>query len=142
MEQPGCVRRTRVLGVCAVMLVAGCLHANSSGLPEPRRVHYVVIEDGVSNNAVRAHVGEEVRWVNVRQAPVSVEFNGLPSGKVSCGHGFSNSTNSHLAAVILPDDNASLCFAAAGRQTYRVLDASRPGVELNHEVTVEVVETR
>ncbi len=142
MTKPSRDDRTIALGLVAFLLTAGCLHANSSGPPEPRRVHYVVIEDGVSTNAVRARIGEEVRWVNVRQAPVSVEFNGLPPGNVSCGHGFSNSTNSHLAAVIFPDDNASLCIAAAGRHTYRVLDASRPGVELNHEVTVEVVETR
>jgi hypothetical protein len=47
-----------------------------------------------------------------------------------------------MAAVILPDHNASLCFSAVGRRTYRVLDAQRPGVELNHEAIVEVVEAR
>jgi hypothetical protein len=47
-----------------------------------------------------------------------------------------------MAAVILPDHNASLCFLAVGRQTYRVLDAHRPGVKLNHEAAVEVVEAR
>ena len=94
------------------------------------------------NNDVRALAGEEIRWVNVRRVPVSVVFNGLQHGDVSCEHGCSNSANSHMAAVILPDDTVSLCFRAASRQTYRVLDAQRSGVELNHEVTVEIIEAR
>jgi len=77
--------------------------------------------------------------VNVRLAPVSVVFNGLQPGQLSCQRGFSASTDAHLTAVILPDENASLCISAAGRKTYRVLDAQRPGVELNHEAIVEVV---
>ncbi|MGH8863476.1 MAG: hypothetical protein ACREVZ_02330 [Burkholderiales bacterium] len=98
----------------------------------------MVIDDGVSDSHVWVQAGEEVRWVNVRPTPVSVVFNGLQKREVSCEHGFSNSTNPHFAAVILPDDNASLCFSAVGRQTYRVLDAQRLGVELNHEAVVEI----
>jgi plastocyanin len=139
MKTPARCQRIIVLGLFASMLTAGCAQTNPSAPPAPGRIHHVVIDDGVSDNDVRAQVGEEVRWVNVRQTPVSVVFNGLQHGEVSCEHGFSNSTNSHMTAVILPDDNASLCFSAVGRQTYRVLDASRPGIELNHEAAVRVI---
>lgn len=142
MTRPSRAHRTLAIGLVAFLLTAGCLQANPSGLSEPGRIHYAVIDDGVSDNEVRVQVGEEVRWVNVQSTPVSIVFNGLQHGEVSCEHGFSNSTNSHIAAVILPDHNASLCFSAVGRQTYRVLDAHRPGVERNHEAAVEIVGAR
>lgn len=142
MEKSGHGHRTTILGLVVFMLAAGCAPVSPSVQSASGRIHYVVIDDGVSDSHVRARAGEEVRWVNVRQAPVSVVFNGLRHGDVSCEHGFSNSTSAHVSAVILPDDNASLCFSAVGRQTYRVLDAQRAGIELNHEATVEVVETR
>jgi hypothetical protein len=127
-----------IFAVALLALMAGCAHGEFSVPPKPVPIHFVVIEDGVSDTNLHTKAGEEVRWVNVRQTLVSIEFNGLEPGKLSCEHGFSNSMNSHLAAVILPDDNVSLCFSAAGRHTYRVLDASRPGVELNHEAAVEI----
>lgn len=131
--------RTIVLGLVVFMLTTGCAQTNPSVSSAPRHVHYVVIDDGSSGKDIRIPVGAEVRWVNVRLTPVSVVFNGLQQEGILCGHGFFNSTNAHLAAVILPDRNASLCFSTVGRRTYRVLDAQRAGVELNHEVSVEIV---
>lgn len=142
MAKPSRDHRTITLGLAAFLLTAGCLHANSPGPPALGRIHHVVIEDGVSDNDVQAQAGKEVRWVNVRRTPVSIEFNRLQPGQLPCKRGFSISTNSHLGAVVLPDATASLCFAAVGRQTYRVLDASRPGIELNHEDAVEIVAAR
>lgn len=139
MEKSAHGHRAIVLGLIAFMLTVGCAQTNPAVPSAFARIHYVVIDDGVSDGHVRAQVGEEVRWVNVRLAPVSVVFNGLQPGQLSCKRGFSVSADAHLTAIILPDDNASLCFAAGGRQTYRVLDAHRAGVELNHEVTVEIV---
>ncbi len=130
--------RTGILGAVIFLLASGCAPTDPSVPPMSGRIHYVVIDDGVSDSYVRARVGEEVRWVNVRPTPVSVDFNGLQHKDASCEHGFSNSANAHLTAIILPDHNASLCFSAVGRRTYRVLDGQRPGVELNHEVAVEI----
>lgn len=139
MAKPSRDHRTITLGLVVFLLTAGCAHTNPSSPPALGRIHHVVIEDGVSDNEVRVQVGEEIRWVNVRRTSVSIEFNGLQPGQLSCKGGFSNSTNSHITAVILPEATASLCFSAIGRQTYRVLDASRPGIELNHEAGVEIV---
>ncbi len=142
MTGPSRCHRAIVLGLVVLMLTAGCAQTNPSVPSVFGRIHYVVIDDGVSDSQVRAQVGEEVRWVNVRLTPVSVVFNGLRHGDVSCEHGFSNSTDARLTAVILPDHNASLCFSTVGRRTYRVLDGQRPGVELNHSAAVEVIEAR
>jgi hypothetical protein len=129
-----------IFAMILLALMAGCQRLTAASALAP--IHYVAIDDGVSDDDVQAQVGEEVRWVNVRPTPVSVVFNGLQHEEVSCEYGFFNSTDSHIAAVILPDHNASLCFTAVGRRTYRVLDARRPGVELNHEAAVEVIEAR
>jgi hypothetical protein len=142
MKTPAQGQGIIVLLLLASMSAVGCAQTSPSASSASGRIHFVVIEDGVSDNDVQARAGEEVRWVNVRTAPVSVIFNELQHGDVSCEHGFSNSTNAHMAAVILPDHNASLCFSAVGRRTYRVLDAHRPSVELNREAAVEVVEAR
>ena len=135
LQLNGC--RRVILSMSLLALMAGCQWLPPAVSPVP--IHYVAIEDGVSDADLRAKAGEEVRWVNVRKSPVSVVFNGLQPVQLSCKRGFSASADAHLTAVMHPDDNASLCFSAAGRQTYRVLDAQRPGLELNHEVTVEIV---
>lgn len=132
-------RRLMVLGLIAFLCASGCAEKGSPVPSVSGRVHYVVIEDGVSVNHVRTQAGEEVRWVNVRPTPVSVVFDGLGHGDVSCEHGFAGSTNSHITAVILPDHDASLCFSTVGRRTYRVIDANRPEIELNHEAAVEIM---
>jgi hypothetical protein len=126
-----------IVATILVGLITGCQDLTAVRPPVP--IHYVAIEDGVSDADLRTKVGEEVRWVNVRKTPVSVVFDGLGHGDVSCGHGFSNSTNAHVTAVILPDHHASLCFSTAGRRTYRVFDANRREIELNHEAAVEIV---
>jgi hypothetical protein len=128
-----------VLGLVACMCASGCVEKGSALSSVSGRVHYVVIEDGVSDNQVSTQAGEEVRWVNVRKTPVSVVFDWLGHGDLSCERGFANSTNAHISAVILPDHHASLCFSTVGRRTYRVLDASRTEIELNHEAAVETV---
>jgi hypothetical protein len=127
-----------MVAVVLLALPAGCAHGEPSAQAKPVPIHFVVIDDGVSDSDVQTRAGEEVRWVNVRATPVSIEFNGLRHGEVSCARGFSNSTNAHLTAVILPDHNASLCFSKAGQLTYRVVDVQRPGVELNHSATIHV----
>jgi hypothetical protein len=136
-----CRRHAIALGLAAFVVLAGCqtLSEPSPSTQTHRPIHYVVIEDGASDGNVRTQAGDEVRWVNVRTTPVSVVFNGVQPGELACRRGFSASEGAHLMAVIHPDDNASLCFSAAGRRTYRVLDAHLPGVEPNHEAAVDVV---
>jgi hypothetical protein len=140
MAEPPRYERIIRLGLVAFMVTAGCLHANPSDVPEPGRIHYVVIDDGVSDTDVRTRAGEAVRWVNVRTTPVSLVFDEVLKNQVSCRLGFVDSKDARLFAVILPDEYASLCFSQSGHRTYRVLDAHRPGVELNHAAKVRIID--
>lgn len=131
-------RRPRtIVALSLLALVTGCqwLHAPRSLEP----IHFVSIEDGVSDTDLRTKTGEEVRWVNVRPAPVAVIFSGLVRGDLSCRRGFSRDEAERIAAIIFPDSHASLCFSKAGRMTYRVVEINRPDVELNQTATVQVV---
>lgn len=74
--------------------------------------------------------------------PVAVIFSGLVRDDLSCKRGFAKDEAARITAIILPDQYASLCFSKRGHKTYRVLDIRRPSFELNHEVTVEVIEAR
>jgi len=129
-----------IVATALLALVTGCQGLTAARVPAP--IHYVAIEDGVSDTDLQTKAGEEVRWINVRTAPVAVIFPGPMNGDLSCTKGFKKDEAARMTAIIFPDDYASLCFSEGGRQTYRVLDASRQGVELNHEVTVEVIEAR
>lgn len=131
----GC--RNVIFTMAMLALMTGCQGLTAARAPVP--IHYVAIEDGVSDTDLRTKADEEVRWVNVRAAPVAVIFSGLVSDDLSCKRGFTKDEAARMTAIILPDDTASLCFSKAGRLTYRVVDVQRPGIELNHVATIQVV---
>lgn len=68
---------------------------------------------------LRVQVGDEVRWVNQRSTPVTVEFLGDALDDVTCQSGFSSLfRRQQESAEIAPNESASLCFGRAGRVTY------------------------
>jgi len=127
-----------VFAVIPLVLMTGCQELNTPHI-SPHPIHFVTIDDGVSDTNLRTKTGEEVRWVNVRTAPVAVIFPGPMNGDLSCKRGFLQDEDQRTTAVILPDEYASLCFSKAGRLTYRVVDVQRQDVELNHAATIHVV---
>jgi hypothetical protein len=58
----------------------------------------------------------------------------------SCKRGFAKDETARVAAIIPPDEHASLWFSHSGHKTYRVLDVQRPGVELNHAADVQIID--
>lgn len=132
------VCRHMVFAMLALVLMNGCQELNTPHIPF-HPIHFVTIDDGVSDTNLRTKTGEEVRWVNVRTAPVAVIFPGLMDGDLSCNRGFSQGEDRRITAVIFPDSQASLCFSKPGQLTYRVVDVQRSDVELNHAATIQVV---
>lgn len=132
--------RPVLFGLALLALMTGC-HVLTAATP-PATIHYVAIDDGVSDTDLRTKVGEEVRWVNVRTAPVAVVFSGLVRDDLSCKRGFSKDEAARMTAIIFPDEYASLCFSKSAENTYRVIDVRRPGVELNHAAAVRVLATQ
>lgn len=129
------------LVLCAVLGAAsGC-----SGLHETSRtgaVHYVQIRDHISPQTLYVHVGDEVRWQNLREGPVNV---GILEHKkldqVSCQKGFISFGEIQDLVTIEPEQYASLCFAQTGTVHYNVwMEPDDPKGTMSPTATIRVSE--
>ena len=101
------------------ILLAGCASAPPG--TSLLRTHYIHIQDAVSPQRLEVHIGDEVRWPNLRRAPVRVSLLSQLSGSgVSCRTGFSRFGSLDDTATIPPNSYASLCFARTGSIQYTV----------------------
>jgi plastocyanin len=113
-------RATRLVGL---FIGAGLLAACAAASPgtAPVRTHYVHIQDAVSPQSLAVHIGDEVRWQNLRSEPVRISLLSHLSGSgVSCETGFSHFGSLDDTATIPPNAYVSLCFARAGSIQYNV----------------------
>jgi plastocyanin len=113
-------RATRLVGL---FIGAGLLAACAAASPgtAPVRTHYVHIQDVVSPQSLAVHIGDEVRWQNLRSEPVRISLLSHLSGSgVSCETGFSHFGSLDDTATIPPNAYVSLCFARAGSIQYNV----------------------
>jgi plastocyanin len=120
--------RKRILLLIVVMLFAvGC--AGVSKISRTGAIHEVRIEDTLSQPNLTAEVGDEIRWVNVRTEPVSIEFTPESVQSLSCNRGFSNIFGSSKdEAEVDPGESVSLCFSKNGVYKYNVrMTAAVPG---------------
>ena len=82
-------------------------------------IHDVNFEEGMTPSNLRVQLGDEVRWVNQRSTPVTVEFLGEALVDVTCQEGFSNLLRRQQeTATIEPNESVSLCFGKVGTVTY------------------------
>jgi len=121
---------TRNVGV---FLIA-CLELNCTGLPattQTGKVQEIVIGTAAALSEVTLAPGDEVRWVNRQNGPISIVFLNPIQEQVTCERGFglagvANAT--HLA----PNKAISLCFASPGTVRYTVhLDTPTPTGQFN-----------
>jgi plastocyanin len=102
-----------------VGLLASCAAASPD--TTPLQTHYIHIQDAVNPQRLYVHVGDEVRWQNLRSEPVKISLLGHLSGSgVSCQTGFSRFGSLDDTATIPPNAYVSLCFARAGSIQYNV----------------------
>lgn len=101
------------------ILLAGCAFVPTD--TSPHHTHYVHIQDTVSPQSLAVHIGDEVRWQNLRSEPVRISLLSHLSGSgVSCETGFSHFGSLDDTATIPPNAYVSLCFARAGSIQYNV----------------------
>ena len=82
-------------------------------------IHTVNFEEHMTPSNLRVQPGDEVRWVNQRSTPVTVEFLGDALEDVTCQTGFSSLLRRQQeTATISPNESASLCFGKIGTVTY------------------------
>lgn len=108
----------RMLLISAIILgLSGC-----ANLPETSRsgaIHEIQFGEHLTPTTLRVAVGDEVRWVNQRTSPITVEFLGNALDNITCERGFSNIIGRRQeVASIPPNGSASLCFGRIGTVTY------------------------
>jgi plastocyanin len=112
------------LMICVALLaIAGCATiAGTGGIASTTRtgkIHDVKFEERMTPENLRVQPGDEIRWVNQRSTPVTVEFLGDALDDVTCQSGFSSLLRRQQeSASIQPNESASLCFGKVGTVTY------------------------
>ena len=112
-----------ILPLAALLLgmgsVTGC--STPSRPPEPSRIHEIRIADHIRPSLLYVYVGEEVRWHNEREAPVTIGLlSPLTEAQVVCNTGFSRFGSLRDTVTVPPRQSVSLCFSQAGAVQYNV----------------------
>jgi plastocyanin len=113
--------RTPIL-LASLLTAAGC--TTVAATTRTGSIHEVTFEERMTPVNLRVQSGDEVRWVNQRTSPVTVEFLAGALDTVTCEIGFSTRGLRNLrgklqeSTTIAPNDSASLCFSSAGTITY------------------------
>lgn len=111
-----------VIGSALLATAVGC-----ASVPTTSRtgvIHEVRFEESMTPATLRVSPDDEIRWINQRSSPVTVEFLGDALNSVSCERGFSTRGFGNLggrlqeSTTIDPNETASLCFSAQGTVTY------------------------
>lgn len=103
----------------SVLLGSGCVSTPESA--RSGQVLYVQIRDGVSPQDLRASVGDEIRWENLRSEPVKIGLlDTYELEDVSCARGFTRFGLVDNFAIIPPNDYVSLCVSHRGTILYNV----------------------
>ena len=111
------------------VLGTGCL-----GLPAAShtgKVQEIIIGTVVAPSEVTLAPGDEVRWINRQDGPVSIVFLNPIQDQVNCERGFGLAGVAN-AAKLLPNKEISLCFTSSGTVRYSVhLDTPTPTGQVN-----------
>lgn len=136
---------TRSLMIGAVVLVtAGCAAiAGTNRIADSSRtgaIHDVRFEERMTPLELQVQIGDEVRWVNRRSTPVTVQFLGDALDNVTCQSGFSNLLRRQQeSATIRANESASLCFGRVGTVTYNArMDSPVAGGQTIESGTIRV----
>lgn len=126
----------RLITIMTLLASAGCAAiAGTGGIASTSRtgaVHDVSFSERMSPSNLRVEPGDEVRWVNQRSTPVTVEFLEDALDNVTCQSGFSSLLRRQQeTATISPNKSASLCFGKAGIVTYNArMDSAVAGGQI------------
>jgi plastocyanin len=106
-----------IAALATVLLIAGC-----ASVPETTRtgaIHEARFEEHLTPTSLVAQVGDEIRWVNRRSGPVTLEFLGDALDDIVCQKGFTSIFRRRQESIsIAPNETASLCFGRVGVVTY------------------------
>lgn len=133
-----------ILGAALLATAAGCASIRGtdsiSDTTRTGTIHDVNFAEGMTPLNLQVQPGDEVRWVNQRSTPVTVEFLGDALAAVTCQTGFSNFLKRQQeTATIEPNESASLCFGTAGTVKYNArMDSPVAGGQKIESGTIRV----
>ena len=120
-----------VFAGAGILLTLAC--ASHTHFPESSLtggVFEVKIDNSLMPQSVNAKRGDEVRWINMSNAPVDVSVVQTREELISCQKGFASTNLGYLfgtseyenivMATVRPNEFASLCFAIPGKYVYTV----------------------
>lgn len=112
-----------IVGAAVLATAVGCASIRGTdSIADTSRtgtIHTVNFEEHMTPANLYVQPGDEVRWVNQRSTPVTVEFLGDALDDVTCQRGFSSLLRRQQdMATIEPNETASLCFGKVGTVTY------------------------
>lgn len=128
----------------ALLAIAGCAAiTGTGGIASTTRtgtIHEVRFEEHMTPVNLWVQPGDEVRWVNQRRTPVSVEFLGDALEDVTCQSGFSSLLRRQQeSATIRSNESASLCFGKVGTVTYNArMESPVAGGQIIESGTIRV----
>ncbi len=127
-------KRMNIVGYrfTVLSLILGLIGLSACAAPPTTRtgeIQDVNIEDGLAPSILTVGIGDEVRWINHRTLPVSIDFLGGALDEVSCHRGFANWFGMKKESATLgASKSVSVCFAKAGVIVYNVrMDSALPG---------------
>lgn len=126
-----------------IMLLAGLFIIGCASLPKTTRtgtIHDIRIEKSLSHQNLAVKIGDEIRWVNYRTEPVTIDFVPEVIGSLSCMKGFSDMFGKLKSSTRLGSgEAASLCFSKNGEYKYNVrMTAAVPGGEIIASGVIQV----
>lgn len=136
--------KTLAIGTALLVASMGCASIQGTdsiaNTTRTGRIHDVSFEERMTPVSMQVQPGDEVRWVNKRSTPVTVEFLGDALADVTCQRGFSSLLRRQQeTATIEPNQSASLCFVTTGTVTYNArMDSPVAGGQMIESGTIRV----
>lgn len=134
----------RLMICMALLAIAGCATIAGTGAiastTRTGKIHDVKFEEHMTPVILRVQPGDEIRWVNQRSTPVTVEFLGDALDDVTCQSGFSSLLRRQQeSASIQPNESASLCFGKVGTVSYNArMDSPVAGGQIIESGTIHI----
>ncbi|HNI67820.1 MAG TPA: hypothetical protein PKV55_07270 [Nitrospira sp.] len=105
-------------------------------------VRNIVINETIHPETLTVRAGDEIRWINQRQDPVTITIDQAHAHVASCRNGFSKSMGMGFdnSTTLASNETAGLCFTRIGTFKYSVhvsSDATRGLTHSHGSVTVQ-----
>ena len=114
------------LAACSGSPTASKTHSEIEAGTKTGMVKNIVIKDTITPGSLTVRAGDEVRWINQRQEPVTITVDEPLDHNVSCRSGFSKAMGMGVdnSTKLASNETAGLCFSRVGTIRYSVQTSS------------------